>query len=243
MTNRLIDPQLLERPLSLERAEPNDRTPRSRSGGSNSKEKAMKKSLVALVACMAITILGPSGAQAGDNDLRCTAIVAGPQRANVVVPSGATCLIFRADVDGNVKVEPGGRLQVLFSTIRGSIQSDGGRMVHVFGDPTGPSNVHGDITVKNAPASSDFHTLRGTTIKGSVQFEENRVRIEVVANVLVLPPSITPNAAEGNMQFYKNTGSGAVTGNTIAGNLQCKDNVPAFVAGGNVVGGNTECPG
>jgi hypothetical protein len=204
-----------------------------------------KKSLVALVACMAMTILGPSGAQAGDNDVEC-GIVAGLQRGNVVVRSNATCIIFRADVHGNVKVEPGGRLQVLFSTIRGSIQSDGGRMVHVFGDPTGPSNVHGDITVKNAPApalASDFHTLRGTTIKGSVQFEENKVRVEVVANVVVVPPSITPNAAEGNMQFYKNTGTGAVTGNTIAGNLQCKDNVPPFVAGGNVVGGNTECPG
>jgi hypothetical protein len=203
-----------------------------------------KGSLLALVACMAMTILGPSAAQAGDNDVQCTTIVAGPQRGNVVVPSGASCLIFRADVDGNVKVEPGGRLQVLFSTIRGSIQSDGGRSVSVFGDPTGPSNVHGNITVKNAPApalASDFHTVRGTTIKGSVQFEENKVRVEVVANVVLL--SVTPNAAEGNMQFYKNTGTGQVSGNTIAGNLQCKDNVPPFVASANVVGGNTECPG
>jgi hypothetical protein len=206
-----------------------------------------KRSLVALVACMAMTILGPSGAQAGDNDVEC-GVVAGPgQRGNVVVRSNTTCIIFRADVDGNVKVEPGGRLLVLFSTIRGSIQSDGGRMVHVYGDPTGPSNVHGDITVKNAPLSSDFHTVRGTTIRGNVQFEENKVRVEVVANVVLvgMPPLLTttPNAAEGNMQFYKNTGSGQVSGNTIAGNLQCKDNVPPFVAGGNAVGGNTECPG
>jgi hypothetical protein len=199
---------------------------------------------VVVLACVsALVLVIPPAAQTGDNDVRCTTVVAGPERGNVVVPSGATCIIFRADVDGNVRVEPGGRLQVLFSTIRGSIQSDGGRMVHVFGDPTGASTVHGDITVKNAPVSSDFHTLRGTTIKGNVQFEENKVRIEVIANVLLLPPSVTPNAAEGNMQFYKNTGTGHVSGNTIAGNLQCKDNVPPFVAFGNVVGGNTECPG
>jgi hypothetical protein len=212
-----------------------------------------KRSLVALVACMAMTIFGPSAAQAGDNDVECTGapqFVVGPQRGNVVVRSGADCIIFRADVDGNVKVEPGGRLQVVFSTIRGSIQSDGGRRVHVTGDPTGASTVHGDITVKNAPVpavASDFHTVRGTTITGNVQFEENKVRVEVVANVVLLPfplpPLFIPNEAEGNMQFYKNTGTGQVSGNTIEGNLQCKDNAPPFVAGGNAVGGNTECPG
>lgn len=214
-----------------------------------------KYSLLALVACMAMTIFGPSAAQAGDNDVECNATrtVAGPERGNVVVRSGADCLIFRADVEGNVKVEPGGRLQVLFSTIRGSIQSDGGRRVHVFGDPNGPSNVHGDITVKNAPdpdLPSDFHTVRGTTIEGNVQFEENKVRVEVVANIILISPpllppifSVTPNVATGNMQFYKNTGSGQVSLNRIEGNLQCRDNVPQFMASGNMVGGNTECPG
>lgn len=193
----------------------------------------------------AFSLTAPS--HAGDNDIPCPPIVAGPVHNNVVVRAGADCLIFRAEVFGNVRVEPGGRLSVYNSTIHGSIQSDGGHKVHVTGDNTGVMLVHGDIEVKNAPLpilASDFHTIRGSTIKGNIQFENNQVRVEVFGNVLLpLNVLLGANATGGNAQFYKNTGTGNVSGNAIAGNLECKDNVPPFIAAANVVEGNTECPG
>ncbi len=89
------------------------------------------------------------------------------------------------------------------------------------------SRVDGDLQAEKSPGR--LRALKNQ-IGGNLQFVENRTGAYEIKN----------NHIKGDLQFFKNRGSGEITGNIVEGNLQSKENVPAPVVAGNTVRGDTE---
>lgn len=72
----------------------------------------MKRTLVGVVAAAAWALVMSSVAFAGTSSLSCTTTITGTVSTNVVVPSGATCAVSEATINGNVSVAEGAGLFV-----------------------------------------------------------------------------------------------------------------------------------
>ncbi len=168
-------------------------------------------------------LLTGAGLTAIADDTMCTGVLSG-RHDNVIVPAGVSCNIVMARIEGNVKVY--GDLDVEGpARILGNIQGEPGHgyvRLHGFGVV-----VHGNVQLKGGALTSGF--LSGTRIGEDFQYEENAGGLMADGGFI-----------GGNLQMFKNTGSGSITDNRIRGNLQCKENEPAPVGGGNLVGGNKE---
>lgn len=226
----------------------------------------MNKKLLGLVTALGATtalLIAPSPVSAGDTE--CVGTLTGAHD-NVVVPSGAVCILTGATVSGNVKALEDSRLFVNASTVAGKVEGDKASEVRVQFE----SQVGGNIAVKGADEGSFNAVDINVRVGGDVQFEENhgvvfidaaliagdvdvvknigRVEVEFNAvggnvkvedNVIdVRGMSVAGNQVTGNMGVFKNSGDGAkqVVANTVGQNLQCFDNTPPFVGGPNTAG-------
>lgn len=186
----------------------------------------MRKALLAAVVAAVPMFVAVPAAHADDTTCTGPSPISGPHD-NVVVPAGAFCILFGAEVGGNVKVLAGGILQVFDSSVAGDIQAEPG---HLFVELHAGTVVGGDVQLKGSVVGF----LSGYTdavIGGDFQYEEN-------GNFLVA----IGGRIGGNVTAVKNTGGGEISGNTIGGNLECKENTPPIAAFGNVVEGETKCP-
>jgi hypothetical protein len=157
-------------------------------------------------------------------DTPCSGVLTGAFE-NVTVPSGATCELKNARVDGNVIVEPGGAVTLSDRTyVHGSVQSDGGRYVRLLGAGVA---VGGDVQIKRASEASGM--LRGTLVLGNFQYVENTGYLFAFRSFV-----------DGSLQMFSNSGGAVIAGNVIRENLQCKENTPPPTGSYNTVGGNKE---
>src|SRR5688500_173754 len=97
MTNRLVDPLLLERPLALEWPQGDEREPVPRGGGTR-KRRASKVSALLVMLVAALVLVLPPAAQADDTVCGtpgnpATVVLTGGPHDNVVVPEGGRCFI------------------------------------------------------------------------------------------------------------------------------------------------------
>jgi len=191
--------------------------------------------LSALSATLLLAVIMPSMPFAMADDTVCVGFITGIHD-NVVVPSGAACLISSASISGNVKAESGA-LSLIISggSVHGNVQADG-----VLGDVIIVSaTIGGDVQIKNTAATGfDQVAVVSNGIGGNVQIEDNSAfRVRADNNSMVA----------GDLQFNGNTSTGSfpniVGSNTVGGNLQCSDNTPvATIApfGLNTVAGDAE---
>jgi hypothetical protein len=67
-------------------------------------------------------------------------------------------------------------------------------------------------------------------VGGNLQFVENKTG----------PYEIKNNTIKGDLQFFKNKGSGVITENNVEGNLQSKENDPPPTISDNIVKGDID---
>ncbi|MCU0838373.1 MAG: hypothetical protein MUE49_06585 [Rhodospirillales bacterium] len=179
------------------------------------------------MALMAVSIAGIAPASAGTTN--CPGNIINRTVDNVFV--NGSCIIRNSTVEGNIVVSTKGDLLVQGSTIKGSVQSEGGSRVRL---QTNPANgretaVNGDIQI--------FDTVAGLTsaitdvnVGGSIQLDSNAA-----------PIVVRFNDVGSDVQVFQNAARVRLGGNTIDGNLQCKENTPPPLnEGGNVVEGSAE---
>lgn len=192
----------------------------------------------------------------------CTGVIGAVTVDKVEVPSGAECVLVHTQVKGNVKVLPGGRID-MFSAhiggnvqvepggavysggaqIRGNLQSDGARFVRLDCDaslladcPTSRTMVWGNVQIKKTTGDPVFtsYVCNQTWIRQNLQLEENTDSFMVGDAECFFGG----NSVGGNLKAKKNA-TIFISRNQIGGNLQCKDNV--VISGhSNVVAGNKE---
>ena len=101
----------------------------------------LRKLLAILATAFGVMALFVSPAHADDTP--CAGTLTGPVPGNVIVPEGQTCLLSGAQIEGNLFVRAGARLQDTIAsapnTVRGNLQADGGDFVdldntRVFGE-------------------------------------------------------------------------------------------------------------
>jgi len=154
-----------------------------------------------------IVVAPPASAEV----VECPGVLTGPIDANVVVPSGTTCLIVAAQVDGNVFVESAASLQARNSLIDGNVIGHDSRSVIL--------NFQTEVTRNFHVRGGAVGTITGfdirTRVGGNAKIEQNAGRTFVDAA-----------SVGGNLLIYDNTGFLEIEFNTIEGSVHVKNNVP-----------------
>lgn len=180
----------------------------------------MRRSAVPIVLLLVASALAVASPAAAD-DRECRGSIGAVSiDDDVVVPSGASCVLDGTRIDGNVRVRSNATLTARNVRVDGNIQAENHRQVDVR-----DSRVDGNVQVKQGGGAVVYRTI----VDGDIQYDANRQR--VVAHT---------NTVDGNIQIMSNRGGVDVSANRIDGNLQCKSNSPAPTGGANRVGGNAE---
>lgn len=165
---------------------------------------------VTLALIGAVTLAQPALAE----ERQCTGRIGAVALDNVFVPDGATCVLSKTRLNGNIVVGTGAKLTATSVTVNGSVQAEGASAVVI----NGRSIIGGSVQIVQGYAA----TVSAATIAGTVLIDENTG-----------PVAATRNRVTGDMQFFANRGGTTVSENRINGNLQCKENSPAPMGFGN----------
>lgn len=180
-----------------------------------------------------------------DEDYNCTATVTG-NLANVFVPTGATCSLQEATVDGNVLAREGSQLYVSETQVAGNIDGVEAAVVHVEGgslggniqiaDGSSAGEVGASVTGGTVVTAGNIQILKMNT--GTIRIADVRVEqgnIQVEENVVSSSLELVRNYVGQNLQVFKNTGSGSkvVRDNQVLQIIQCNENAAPFEGGPN----------
>ena len=180
-----------------------------------------------------------------DEDYNCTATVTG-NFANVFVPTGATCNLQDATVDGNVLAREGSQLYVSETQVAGNIDGVEAAVVHVEGgsldgniqiaDGSSAGEVGASVTGGTVLTAENIQVLKMNT--GTIRITDARVEqgnIQVDENVVSSSLDVVRNYVGQDLQVFKNTGNGAkvVRDNEVLQIVQCKENTAPFEGGPN----------
>jgi hypothetical protein len=162
--------------------------------------------------------------------------------SSVIVPSGFTCYLEGATVNGSVTVQPGGRLAVFGSTIKGSVNSDrAGTDTNriFFSIVICESSITGSVTITRATSNVFVGDpdvgCDNNTIGGSVTLNSNDVGPELINNKI--SGSVTVNSNQG--VTHDDPQSAHVQFDTITGALNCAGNVNGVKGGVNTAAAKT----
>lgn len=145
----------------------------------------------------------------------CTGSIGAVALDNVFVPDGATCVLNRTRLTGNIVVGTGSKLTATSVSVNGNVQAEGAQNVTV----TGRSIVGGSVQVVQGYEVK----VTGAKVTGSVLIDENTG-----------PVTASRNRVNGDLQLFQNSGGSRLVDNIIKGNLQCKENSPPPTGSGNV---------
>jgi hypothetical protein len=225
----------------------------------------MKRSL--LVVALAITGVFAGATEARADDVECIGTLSGPIQGNVVVPSGAECILEGAEVFGNALAQPESMLFLEESAVHGTVEVkalahtgafassiDGNyKCDDCFFEDVIESEVGGSVQIVGAD-DGDF--IQGSVVHGNVEI--------VSSSAGDFAFVIQDTTIGGDLLFQKNVGptaigsGGGAGGNMIGGDLQIFENnveaafcppdvppeeCPIFENGlfhDNVVGGNMQ---
>lgn len=144
----------------------------------------------------------------------CTGTIGAVYKDNIFVPDGATCVLDRTRLNGNLVVGRGATARARSISVNGNVQAEGAAFVGIGGFST----VGGSVQIVQGGGAS----VEGARIKGDLQLESN-----------VAPIAATGNTIGGSLQAFQNMGGLSFLNNRMNGNMQCKENVPPPVGGGN----------
>jgi Tannase and feruloyl esterase len=185
----------------------------------------------ALCSTVSLMALAAGGTRAWA-DTACTGSMTGDIAGNVVVPVGASCTLYQANVGGNVRVSQKASLTVdgleEQSSISGNVQADQCQATLLEGSVT----VGGNVQIQHCTGTSGF-AGPGIKIRGNFQCLDNSGECEA-----------TLGEVGGNLQVDNNRSVTAsdVSLNVIGGNLECQGNTaaPTHALGGGWVTGNLQ---
>lgn len=165
----------------------------------------------------------------------------------VVVPPGATCVIFNSTVTGNVVVGAGASITLVGASVYGDFTSNGAHDIRMgncreFGCAVSrPTVINGNVSIDGTTGVPSYPTqnvICDTTFAGAnVVLQNNRAPFAIGSN-----PQCGFGAGDrisGSVVLLNNTAAITLTGNQIGGYLQCAGNIPPPVNGG----GNTAAGG
>lgn len=187
---------------------------------------------------------------------------------NVVIPIDQKAVLNGTTIKGNVRVLRGATLIANGASIDGNVQAFRSVLVDlrqrtqvggdVQGELTGTVRVRGrsfvggnvQITQASTPVDVDALLVNAAHVGGDVQAVKSAGRLRALnpssgGNLQFLenysgPYRIRDNIIDGDLQFFKNRGSGLISGNIVGGNLQSKENRPRPTVKDNIVHGSTE---
>ncbi len=179
---------------------------------------------------LAALAAGSIAAQAADTV--CNGSMTGAISGNLVVPAGAACTLYQANVSGNVQVLQNASLTVdgleEWSSIGGNVQANQCASTLLEGSVT----VGGNVQIQNCTGTSGF-AGPGIKIHGNFQCQNNQGACEA-----------TLGEVSGNAQIQGNRAvtAGDISLDVIGGNLQCQGNTsaPTHALGGEWVLGNLQ---
>lgn len=159
---------------------------------------------------------------------------------SVVVPPGATCVIFNSTVTGSVQVGANASITLVGATVRGDFVTNGAHDVRVgncleFGcEVSRPTVVNGTVSIRGTSGVPSFPTKNvicdATFTGGNVVLQNNSAPFAIGVD-----PQCNfggGNRIGGSLVLYGNTAPITLTGNQISGYLQCVGNSPAPTNGG-----------
>lgn len=216
--------------------------------------------VVVTAASSALLSVAPHPASA--EQVECTGSVTAGSYRHLVVPEGATCVLQRSVVTGNVRVLPGGTFVAEASAIGGAIvghdvnrimvgRSTIGRNIVVHGgQPVSPppvavsvcgTSIAGNVIVQQVTGGIGLRTyIPGFDSPVGIGARCGSVRNEIGGNLIVsnnvsFRALVQNNVVHGNMLVVQNAGPGpkTFTGNQVAGTIVCIDNDEPFTASGN----------
>ena len=131
---------------------------------------------------------------------------------DIIVPSGAVCVLHSVIVNGNIEVNQGGSLTVFFSEVKGNIFADKAKIVNVQ-----QSSVNGDLVLT---ATTIFTAVNFNTINGNLEILKSKSAVS-----LVIFNEVNGNIIFNNNFFAQSNPDGnIISANTVNGNLECKGN-------------------
>jgi hexosaminidase len=205
------------------------------------------KALFALTAVVATAVAGTIGANPAWATVTCPPdIVDTTVNDSVVVPPGATCVIFNSTVTGNVTVGTNASVTLVGATVQGNFVTNGAHDIRVgncleFGCAVSrPTVVNGNVSIQGTSGVPSFPTKNvicdASFTGGNVVLQNNTAPFAIGVD-----PECNfggGNRIRGSLVLYGNTAPITVTGNQISGYLQCAGNSPAPInGGGNTVAG------
>lgn len=148
------------------------------------------------------------------DDRRCSGTIRGASiDGDVVVPSGATCVLIGTRVDGSVKVYRNAKLVAKGVRVNGNVQAESHRRVEILtrvkGDRRIRSVVGGSIQLKQGGGGE----IRRVRVDSDIQLFSNDGRFVVRRNTV-----------DGNLQCKSNSPRPVGGGNVVEGNKedQCR---------------------
>jgi hypothetical protein len=188
-------------------------------------EKPVRR--IALAAVLAVTGLLVAATPAVADDTRCVGLFTSVAD-NIVVPSGAACLLEGAQVSGNVLAEPESMLFIGPGTnIRGSVEvkqsahtgsfqaAIGGsyKCDNCFFEDVAESSVGGNVEIQGAD-DGDF--IVDSRIGGNLQIEESSAGLFAFV--------VERTTIGGDLKFEKNSGPTFISQNAVQGDVQIYEN-------------------
>ncbi len=160
-------------------------------------------------------------------NLNCTGLVNGGTYTNITVSNGATCTLANGvTVTQDVKVQSGGNLNVLSSSIGHDLSDNGGGLLFVCN-----SAISHDLSVQNStgPITVGGGDGCGNTIGHDLTVQNNSGGV-----------TVDNNAVGHDLTVKNNKGGTDVSGNSVGHDASC-GNTPQ-TGGGNTAGHNNSCP-
>lgn len=149
-------------------------------------------------ALAAAVVLAPPAAA---EERACRGTIGAVTLDNVVVPSGATCVLNGTVLKGTLKVERGASLYASGIRVNGNIQAEGHRVVRSHG-----GRVGGSIQLVQGGAAD----LRWNAVEGDVQLFTNTYGAKYLLR----------NTIDGNLQCKENTPAPTGGGNVVQGDKE-----------------------
>jgi len=210
-----------------------------------------KKTALFAAALVAVAAIGFTQTAFAVPTQQCTGEIDGPQtiNANLVVPSGVTCNLQGPGlvINGNVSVQPGGRLIIGGATqVNGNVTSTGAgtdSTTDTFAVPESfsvvicNSTITGSVSISSSASqvlvggtSAGGGGCGGNNIGGDVNLTSNRGQVSVSENSGD-DCNIRTCRIGGNVSLTSNKGPTFVVNNDIGGNLACTSNGSVTASG------------
>lgn len=167
-----------------------------------------------ITAALAVALGAMLSVPAMADERNCTGAIGAISLDNIFVPDGATCILTKTRLTGNIVVGIGGKLTARSVSVNGNVQAEEAQNVTI----AGRSIIGGSVQLVQGYEVK----VTGAKVEGTILIDENTG-----------PVAASRNRVNGDVQLFQNSGGARLVDNVIKGNLQCKENSPPPTGSGN----------